>query len=237
MQVDRHADRRLEAADELVRVHRREQPGHVLDAEGVGAEILQASGQIDEPVNAVHRARGVADRGLHVLVRAADGGDGGFHVADVVQGVEDAENVHAVGGSPLDEGVHHVVGIVAIAHQILPPQQHLEPRIGHDALDRAQAFPGVLLEESQAGVEGGSAPDLQRPEADLVEAVGDLQHVLGPHARSQQGLVPVAQRHVRQKHLLGGRGLEFERLGPHRLGRLDDRASRPGRRSRATRSG
>src|SRR2546426_2952218 len=24
--------------------------------------------------------------------------------------------------------------------------------------------------------------DLQRPEADLVQAVGDLQHVLGPHA-------------------------------------------------------
>ncbi len=41
--------------------------------------------------------------------------DGDTQVAHVVQRVEDAEHVHAVGGGARDEGAHHVVGVMAIA--------------------------------------------------------------------------------------------------------------------------
>ena len=158
----------------------------------------------------MHRAGGVANRGFHVLLGPADGGDGLLHVPDVVQGVEDAEDVHAVGRGALDEGAHHVVVVMAVADQVLAAQQHLEARAAHHALERAEPLPGVFPQKAQAGIKGGAAPDFQGPEADRIEPVRDVEHVFRPHARGQQGLVAVAQGDVRQQDLLRRRGLEFE---------------------------
>ncbi len=119
--------------------------------------------------------------------------DGSVHVADVVQGVEDAEDVDAVCGRPFDEPFQHVVGIMPIADEVLPAQQHLQFGVGHGGPQRAEPFPGILFEEAQAGVEGGAAPDFERPIADGVELLGDGQHVLGPHAGRQERLMAVAQ--------------------------------------------
>jgi hypothetical protein len=48
----------------------------------------------------------------------------------VVQGVEDAEHVHAVLGGLVDEAVDDAVFVVAVAEQVLAAQQHLQARIG-----------------------------------------------------------------------------------------------------------
>ena len=112
--------------------------------------------------------------------------DGGAQVAQVVEGVEDAEHVHAVLRRLLHEGFDHIIGIVAVAEQVLPAQQHLQAGVGQRLAQLAQPLPGVLLEEAQAGVVGRPAPALQRPVADGVELVADGQHVLGAHAGGDQ---------------------------------------------------
>ena len=52
---------------------------------------------LDEPFNAVHGADGIADRRLDMFAAGFDLADGAIKVADVVQGIENAEDVDAVG--------------------------------------------------------------------------------------------------------------------------------------------
>jgi hypothetical protein len=104
-----------------------------------------------------------------VLAVAAHGLDGVRHVAQVVEGVEDAEHVHAVFGRTVDEAVHHRVFVVAVAQQVLPTQQHLQARIGHQRAEGSQALPRVFVQEADAGVEGGAAPAFHRPVAGGVD--------------------------------------------------------------------
>ncbi len=79
----------------------------------------------------MHGTDGVGDGALGVLAHRQGGLDGGFQVAHVVHGIEDAEHVHAVGGGPLDEFLHHIVRVVPVTEQVLAAQQHLLGRVGH----------------------------------------------------------------------------------------------------------
>jgi len=92
-----------------------------------------------------------------VLAGRLDRRDGARQVAHVVQGVEHPEHVYAIGRGALDEPVDQIVGVVAVAHQVLPAQQHLQARVGHHSTEGAQALPRVLAQKAQAGVEGGAA--------------------------------------------------------------------------------
>ncbi len=153
----------------------------------------------------MHGTGRVADRRLGVLARVLYGLDRDAKIAQVVQGIEDTEHIDAVAGGALDEGAHHIVGIVAVAQQVLPPQQHLQARIGQGLAEASQSLPGVFLEVAKTGIEGGPAPDLQGPEAGAVQALAHGQHVLRAHARGNQRLVRVAQHRVRDFYL--GHGL------------------------------
>lgn len=85
-----------------------------------------------------------------------------------------------------DEALDDVIGVVAIAQQVLPAQEHLEGGLGEGGLEFAQAFPGVLPKKAEAGIERGSPPGLKRPVTDLVERFADRQHVLEAHAGGQE---------------------------------------------------
>ena len=91
-----------------------------------------------------------------------------------------------------------IIGIMPIAHEVLAAQQHLQFGVGHRGAQGAQPFPGIFLEETQAGIERRAAPHFQRPIADGVQLLGDRQHVLRPHPRRQQRLMSVAEGHVGQ---------------------------------------
>ncbi|TKS64418.1 MAG: hypothetical protein EWM73_00498 [Nitrospira sp.] len=193
MQMDRDLYRRFDTAYEVIGIERRQEPGHVFDAERVGSQILQLFRHVDEAVHAVDGTDGIADGSFDMFAAGFHFSHGPFDVADIVQCVEDAKDVDAIGGGPFDESFQHIVGIVPISDQVLPAEQHLELGIGHGGTQRAEPFPGILLEEAQACVESGATPDLERPIADRVELLGDGQHVLRPHARGQERLMAVAQ--------------------------------------------
>ena len=202
MQVNRGLDRLLQRGDQREGVVGGDEAGHVLDADRVRTHGLELLGLLHVVVDVVDLAaqarlgQGVADAALEVLAGGLDGRDDDFEVAVVVQGVEDPEDVHAVGGRPLDEGLGDVVGVVAVADQVLAAQQHRERGLLDVLLQDADALPGILAEEAVHRVEGRPAPDLHGPEADLVHHLGDREHVFGPAAGREQGLVAVAQREV-----------------------------------------
>ena len=100
--------------------------------------------------------------------------NGRRHVANIIQGVEDAEDTHAVFNRQADELFHHVVGVMAVADQILSAQKHLQRGLGHVRLERAQAFPGVFVEETDTGVKSRTPPGLQRKKPDPVHFPAEI---------------------------------------------------------------
>jgi len=82
---------------------------------------------------------------------------------------------------------------VAVAEDVLAAQQHLQWRVRQRLFQLPETFPGVLAEVADAGVERGTAPDLERPVADLVELCGDRQDIASAKTRRQQRLVAIAR--------------------------------------------
>ena len=193
VQMDGHLDIGLELLHQGIGVIGQQQVGHVLDADGIRAHLLDLLGQLDEVLLVMHGADGVADAAFHPAAGLFDGLHGPLDVAGIIQGVEDAHHVDAVFDGFLAEGVHHVVGIVLVAQQVLAAQQHLQLGIGHMLAQLAQPLPGILVQEAHAAVKGGAAPALQGPVADAVQDLAGGQHILQAHAGGSLGLMRVTQ--------------------------------------------
>lgn len=148
MQMDGHPDRLLQTLDQQVGVHRSQQSGHVLDADRVGPEVLQPFAHLDESFQPMDGTHGVGDGRLDMFPAGFDLLDRPFEIADVVEGVEDTEDVDAVGGRALDEPVQHVVRIMPVSDDVLPAEEHLQLGVRHRGAQRPQPFPGILLEEA-----------------------------------------------------------------------------------------
>ncbi|GAS00307.1 hypothetical protein NGUA24_00693 [Salmonella enterica] len=144
----------------------------------------------------MRRAGGVTQGPLGVGAVAAHRLQCGFHITRVVHGIEDAEHVHAVFHRPLNEAFHHIIGVVAVAEQVLAAQQHLQRGFGHGFFELAQADPRVFAEKADTGVKGGAAPALQRPVAHVIERGGNRQHIIKAQAGGEKGLVGVTQDDV-----------------------------------------
>ena len=138
-------------------------------------------------------ADGVADSALCMLAIAAYRLNRMADVADVVERIKDAKHIHAIQCGLVDKTVHHAVFVVAVAQQVLTPQQHLQARVGQQGAELAQALPRVFVEEADAGVKGGTAPALDGPVTGLVDVGAGRHHVFHGHAGGQQTLVGVAQ--------------------------------------------
>jgi hypothetical protein len=74
--------------------------------------------------------------------------DGPAHVAHVVERVENAKDVDAVGVGADDKALQDVVGIVLVADDVLAAQQHHEGRVGYAGFEPSNALPGVLIQKA-----------------------------------------------------------------------------------------
>src|SRR5271166_4929862 len=81
-----------------------------------------------------------------------------------------------------------------VSQQILAAQQHLQPALGHQLAQRAQAFPWVLIQEADAGIKGCAAPALHRPITGIVYVFAGRNHVIQSHAGGKQALMRVSKR-------------------------------------------
>ena len=86
VELDRDVKRSLELLDEVFGYIRLEQAGHVLDADGVAAHILQLFSQLDEFFVRMDRADGIDETALDFRLLGAVERciDGNFEVADIV---------------------------------------------------------------------------------------------------------------------------------------------------------
>ena len=134
----------------------------------------------------MHRAEGVGKGALGMTTLLLGGGYGSLQVPRVIHGIENAEDINAVCHSPLDELVHQVVSIVAVAENVLAAKEHLLRRLGHDLLQFTDALPGVFTQVADAGIKGGATPAFHGPEAQVVKFLGYGQHVIQAHASGKQ---------------------------------------------------
>ena len=109
----------LDVLHDLVSVVRMKEAGHVLQADGVGAHVHELLRLLGVHVGRVDGANCVADGALSVAAGLLHGLDGRFEVSQVVDGVEDAEDVHPVLDGELAELLDNIVRVVAVADDVL----------------------------------------------------------------------------------------------------------------------
>ncbi len=184
---------------------RAQQAGHVLDRQDVRAGVddllrqLQVVVQRVERLVRVQHVGGVAERHLRDGgAGLADGTDGRGHLVDVVEGVEDPEDVDAGGGGLVDEGHGDLLRVRGVADGVAAAEQHLQADVRQRFAQRCQPVPGVLAEEPQGDVVGGTAPGLDGEQ--LGQEAGHRRsgrhQVAGADAGGEQRLVRVAERGV-----------------------------------------
>ena len=210
--MDRHAEHRLEGAHQFKDRRGAHQGGHVLDGDRLAAHRLQLLRLGHELIQRVDRRNRIADRALSMGPAFHDGLDGGLDVAVVVERIEDAEYVYAVFDRLIHEAAQHVIAVMPITQNVLPAQQHLQRRVGDQLLDFAQALPRIFIQKAKAGVESRAAPALHGPVADLVDLLANRQHILQPHTRGEEALMRVPQHELRDMDGL-------ERASVHAVGR------------------
>ncbi len=136
-------------------------PGHVFNTDRVTAHLFQFHCHLSQIFYGVNGAGSIADSTLNVSLKFFGRLNGNFHIAGIIQGIKNPENIYAVFNGQTDKLTHYIICIVAVSHQILPAEKHLEGGIGSFLAYKAQAFPGVFVQEADAGVKGSAAPDLQ----------------------------------------------------------------------------
>ena len=193
VQVDGDADGFLQSLHQGIGVHRQQEVGHVLDADHVRAHLLQLLGQLHEVGLVVDGGHGIAEGGLHLSAVFLGGLDGLLQIAHVVESVENADDVDAVFDGLAAEGVHHVVGVVLVAQNVLAAEEHLQLGVRQVGAQLTQPLPRILVQKAQAGVERGAAPALKRVISDRVENFAGGEHLLERHARGSLRLVCIAQ--------------------------------------------
>ena len=106
----------------------------------------------------MNRTDRIGNGALGMGIGVQNGLDGPFDIAYVVHGIENTEDVDAVDHTTFDEFIDHVIGIVAIAQDVLAPEQHLLWGVWHCRFEQTQPFPGVFSQVADAGIKGGTAP-------------------------------------------------------------------------------
>ena len=125
-----------------------------------------------------------------------DRADRRLDVAQVVERVEHAKDIHAVPGGGSDKGLDDVVGKVGVLHDVLAAQQHRLRSFRREALHRVEPVKREFGQKTQPGIDRCAAPRFQGAEANGVELGRHSFNLLGRHASGGQRLVSVAQDSV-----------------------------------------
>src|SRR4030066_2265909 len=128
-----------------------------------------------------------------MLLFILDGFKGSYKVSFVVDGIEDTEYVDTAVGSMMNECGDYIIGVIAIADQVLTAQKHLQSGIRHQLFQDADSFPGVFIQKPGHDVKGGTTPDFHGPESYLVHLRGNGLHLSGSHPGGKKGLVSITQ--------------------------------------------
>ena len=93
----------------------------------------------------MYRADGVTDTAFHRAAAFLGGFDRNLDITQVVQCVKYSENFDSYIEGFFDKPFDDVVGVMPVAHTVLPAQKHLERCIGYFLFELPSPFPGVLV--------------------------------------------------------------------------------------------
>ena len=180
-------------ADQRPGLDRRQDTGDILDPDPVRAHGFQPAGRFDGARLVDHRARTVDERPDDARPRFPCRFNRHLEVSEVVERVEHFHDANAVFDGLLDERSHDIVGLVRLSEQRLAADQHLQRRLDDRSPQRAESLPRVFLECADGGREGPAAPGIEGVVPDVVQGLGDRQHVLQLEAALDEALLRIAQ--------------------------------------------
>ena len=79
-------------------------------------------------------------------------------VAHIIHGIEHPEHINTIDGSAFYKLFNHIIGVVAVAKNILTAKKHLLWRIGHGLFNFTNTIPGVFTEKTNTGIKGSTTP-------------------------------------------------------------------------------
>ncbi len=125
----------------------------------------------------MNRAGGVTECAFNILSELLRSLYGRTNVPYIIEGIEDPEYIDAVLRGFFYEFPYDIVRVMLIPDKVLSPQQHLEFCVRQRFLQFFESFPWILPEETHSSVECRAAPNLHRPETDLVHFLADRKHI------------------------------------------------------------
>ncbi len=189
--------------DQVPGCFRHDEACHILDADGIALKCIQVFCHFDERLVVVHRARRITYGSLQVCTGFFHLVHGPRHVPDIVQCIEDPEDIDPVFVRCSNEFVNNIIGIVTVADQVLPPEEHLDGRVLQFALESPETIPGIVVQEPDTGIKGRAAPGFNRKKTALIEIPCKGQHVLRPEPCCDQRLVRIAEGCISDLHFTG----------------------------------
>ena len=197
------------------------QPGHILDSQEMGAQLLKLLGQPEVIFERVLRpafvqnVAGIANRGFTHRARFERRVNGHAHVVNGIERIEDAENVDALGVSFTDEFNDDIIGIRGVTHGVCAAQEHLKANIGNALAENTQPVPRIFMQEAHGSIERRASPHFQAEELrqSLGHGIRGGEQIVRAHARGHQRLVRVAKSRVgeQQSFFFARPGREFPR--------------------------
>ena len=120
MEVYRNVDSAFNSCYEFSGNVRRDEACHIFDTKGVASPVLQFNRHFGEPLDSMDRAGCITNDALNYPAEFFYGTDGGLHVSDIVQSVENTEYIYPVFNGKANELANDVVSIVPVSNQVLP---------------------------------------------------------------------------------------------------------------------
>ncbi len=169
MQLHHQAGLLLNAFHQIVCAVGINQTAHILNADTIRTHCFQLFGQLHKMRRVVHRAVGIGNRHLSMCAVFFGGPHRTFHVAHIVQRVENTNDVNTVFHAFLHKQIHHIIRIMTIAQQILAAQQHLQLGVWASLADFAQPLPRIFIQKTHAAIKGGAAPNLHTMKTNFIQ--------------------------------------------------------------------
>ena len=91
---------------------------------------------------------------------------------------------------------------MTVTENVLSAEEHLKLGVLAVILDGTKSYPRILLEESEAGIEGSAAPSLKRMVTNLIHIIEDRNHLFGGHSGRCKRLMSITENSLCYKNFL-----------------------------------
>ena len=185
VQMNRNINIFLELFNKGIRIIGEQKVSHILNADNIRTHFFKGLCHFNKVFLVMNGAYGVAYGSLAYSAVFFTALHCLFHIARIVERVENTDDINAVFDRLFNEHINHIVRIVLVAEQVLPAQKHLQLGVGHMLFKGAQSLPRVLVQKAHAAVKCSAAPAFKTPVSHRIKLLKRREHILNAHTRSR----------------------------------------------------